>query len=73
MKTFEIQYVDRYYEEKVYQSEIITANSKKEALISFAKLFGIKEYNLLLEPLFLWNNGHWMSSLKSIKEIKKLK
>lgn len=70
MKTYEIQYIDRYYEEKVYQSEIIIANTKKEALISFAKLFGIKDYNLLFNPLFLWDNGHWKSSFKNINEIK---
>lgn len=45
MKKFEIQYVDRLYEEKIYQKEIVKASNEKEALNKFAKIFGIADYN----------------------------
>lgn len=70
MKTFEIQYVDRYYEEKDDKTEIISANSEKEALISFAKNFCVENYQSFFQPLFMWENGQWLSSFKHITEIK---
>ena len=70
MKTFEIQYVDRYYEEKIYQKEVISADNEKEALVKFAKLFNIKDYNSFFKPLFMWKNGNWMSTFKCINKIK---
>jgi len=70
MEKFEIQYIDRYYEEKMYQTEIISANSEKEALILFAKKFGIDNYKLIFQSLFFWENGQWMSSFKCINMIK---
>ena len=72
MKTFEIQYVNRYYEEKIYQKEIISARNEKEALLKFAKLFSIKDYRSFFEPFFMWENGNWMSTFKCINEIKTL-
>lgn len=70
MKTFEIQYIDRLYEEKTYQKEIVKANNEKEALTKFAKLFDIKDYRLFTKTLFMWENGSWLSSFKCIIEIK---
>ena len=70
MKTFEIQYVIRYYEEKDYCSEIIFANCEEEALISFANIFGIQNYKSFFKPFFMWENGQWMGSFKCINEIK---
>lgn len=72
MKKFEIQYIDRYYEEKVYCSEIISARSQKKALIYFANLFGIDNYKLFFQPLFLWENGQWLSSFKCINELQEV-
>ena len=72
MKLFEIQIINRYYEEKEYASEIITANSEKEALINFAKRYNIKDYKYLFQPLFSWENGMWMSSFKNIKEVQEI-
>jgi len=70
MKRFQIQYIDRYYEVKIYQIEIIEASTKKEALSKFAKLFGINDYKLFYKPLFMWENGNWLSTFKCINEIK---
>jgi len=70
MKKYEIQYIDRLYEEKIYQKEIVKANNEKEALIKFAKLFDIKDYNSFYQPLFMWENGSWFSTFKCINEIK---
>ena len=70
MRNFEIQYIDRYYEEKIYQKEKISAQTEKEALIEFANLFEIKDYQSFFKPLFLWENGTWMSSFKCINELK---
>ncbi len=71
MKDFEIQYNDRFYEEKIYQKEKISAHSEKEALVKFANIFGINDHQLLLKPLYMWENGNWMSSFKCINEIIK--
>ena len=72
MKKFEIQYVSRYYDEKNYCSEIIFAKSEKEALISFANIFKIENYKSFFQPLFLWENGEWLSSFKCINEVKEV-
>ncbi len=69
MKKYEIQYVDRYYEEKVYQKEFIVAKTEKDALKKFANLFGIDNYKLFFQPLFMWENGNWLSTFKCINEI----
>lgn len=70
MNKFEIQYIDRYYEEKLYRKEIVKANNEKEALNKFAKLFGIKDYKSFSQPFFMWENGSWLSTFKCINEIK---
>ncbi|MEA3494820.1 MAG: hypothetical protein U9R42_02170 [Bacteroidota bacterium] len=72
MKKFEIQYVSRYYDEKNYCSEIISANSEDEALISFANIFEIENFKLFLQPFFIWENGEWLSSFKCINEVKEI-
>ncbi len=70
MKTFEIQFTSRYYDEKIYSSELVSAKSKTVALKKFAKLFNIKEYKQLLDENFLWENGSWWSKFKCINEVK---
>ena len=72
MKTFEVQFISRYYEEKIHSTEIINANSEKIALKKFAKLFNIKDFNLLLDPNFSWDDGLWIASFKCIKEINEM-
>lgn len=72
MKKFEIQYISRYYEEKNYCSEIISAKTEDEALIAFANIIGIEDYNQLFEPMFYWEDGSWMSSFKCINEVKEV-
>jgi len=69
MKTFEIQYISRYYEDKNYYSKTIKANSEEDALKKFAKFFGIKNYIQMFEPMFMWEDGQWMSSFKCINEV----
>lgn len=71
-KYFEIQYVMRYYEEKEYASEIIKAVSESEALKKFSKKFGVKDPKLFNEPMFMWNDGQWMSSFKCINEVEEI-
>ncbi len=70
MKKYEITYNNRYYEIKLWQKEIIVANSKKEALKKFAKFFNISDYNKLFNPLFMWENGCYLSTFQSINKIK---
>ncbi len=70
-KKYEIQYISRYYEEKEYCVKIIYANSEKNALISFAKEFNIKNYNNLFKASFYWEDGNWLSFFKCINELKK--
>lgn len=72
MKTFEIQYINRYYEEKIHSTEIINANSEKVALKKFAKLFKIEDYKFLFDPMFIWEDGVWTASFKCIKEIDEI-
>jgi saccharopine dehydrogenase-like NADP-dependent oxidoreductase len=72
MKTFEIQYVSRYYEEKQYSSEIVSAKSPKNALREFAGLFNIKNYKQIMEPTFTWENGEWISNFICINEIEEV-
>jgi len=72
MKTFEIQYISRYYEEKIHSSEIIKANSEKVALKKFAKLFKIEDYSLLFETNYMWEDGVWSASFKCIKEVNEI-
>lgn len=71
-KYFEIQYIQRYYEEKEHASEIITAISENEALKKFSKMVGVKDPKLLNEPMFMWNDGAWMSSFKCISEVARI-
>lgn len=72
MKTFEIQYINRYYEEKTYSVEIIKAISETVALKKFAKLFKIKDYQQLFDPTFRWEDGMWMTSFKCINEVNEI-
>lgn len=72
MKTFEIQYISRYCDEKNYSSEIIKANSETVALKKFAKIFKIKDYKQLSNPIFRWEDGLWTESLKCINEVNEI-
>ncbi len=72
MKTFEIQYISRYYDEKNYNSETIKAKTEEDVLKKFAKLFGIKNFKQLFEPMYMWEDGQWMSSFKYINEVEEI-
>lgn len=72
MKKFEIQYTSRYYEEKNYYSEIVSAKTNTEALKKFAKLFNIEDFNLLFDQTFLWDDGLYKSKFKCINEVKEV-
>lgn len=70
MRTYEVKYISRYYDEKIHSSEIIKAKSKEIALRKFAKKNGIKDFNEFLDENFFWNDGNWLSKFKSICEIE---
>ncbi|MDD3636898.1 MAG: hypothetical protein RBR84_06480 [Bacteroidales bacterium] len=70
MKKFEIQYVSRYYEEKNYYTEIISAKTEANALKKFAKLLGCDDYKKLLDPMFHWEDGSFISRFKCINVVK---
>ena len=71
-KHFEIQYVMRYHQEKEYGSQIVKAIPESEAIKKFARKFGIKDTKLLNEPMFMWNDGQWMSSFKCVNEVEEI-
>lgn len=70
MKKFEIQYISRYYEEKNYYSEIISAKTETDALKKFAKLIGCDDYKKFANPIFQWEDGTFISRFKCINEVK---
>lgn len=69
MKTFEIQYVGRYEENKEYYTSIIEARTEKSALNKFAKMFGIyqKNINTKIHEISWWDND-WLMKFKCINE-----
>ena len=72
MKTFEINYISRYREQKEYYSEIIRAQSEENALKRFAKMFRIKDYKQFFDEHFCWEDGEseWLAWFRGIKEIE---
>lgn len=72
MKTFQIQYISRYYTQKEHHEEIITAKTEESALKKFAKSFGIKSHQDLFDTTFIWENGEWLSSFKCVTEVKEM-
>ncbi len=68
MKTFQIQYISRYYAQKEYHLDNILAKTEQSALKKFAKSFGINNYKSLFDSAFMWENGEWLSTFKCITE-----
>lgn len=67
MKTFEIQYVGRYEDNKEYYQELIKARTEKSALNKFAKIFGLKVADIINDA---WWDGEWLMELRNIKEVE---
>jgi hypothetical protein len=75
MKTFKINYISRYREQKEHCSEIIKAQSEESALKKFAKMFHIKDYTQFFEEHFHWEDSEseWLSWFRGINEVELVK